>query len=127
VICYARAVINLDWPAMRAATGSTRVDDLAASIEDDVRSVRIRGAIEAAAATNLFSVANHRQRGRDTRLSEADGRVPEPVWIVIVQAAFGRPQCSTRFETCSRDPAFAERGLPVLCDAAGRALRSGNG
>jgi hypothetical protein len=87
VLCYARAVINLDWPAMRSGTSSTRVDDVAASIEDDVRAIDIRDDIERAAATNLFTVANQRQQGRDTRLSEAGGRVPQPVWIVIVVGA----------------------------------------
>lgn len=87
VICYARAVINLDWPAMRGGGSSNRVDDLAASIEDDVRSIRIRDTIEQAAAANLFNIANQREQGRDERLSEANGRVPEPVWIVIVVGA----------------------------------------
>lgn len=178
VICYARAVINLDWPAMRGGTSSTRVDDLAGSIEDDVRSVRVRGEIEGAAATNLFNVANQRQQGRDTRLSEADGRVPEPVWIVIIVGAVGvlayvllfadrrerfisqalmvgsvvvvvvgglilvwflshpfqggpgsiQPTAMQHtLRDLQRDPAFAERGLPVLCDPAGRALPGSNG
>jgi hypothetical protein len=84
ILCYARATVFLDWPAMGRGGSSARVDDLAATIDDSLREVRAPDAMESAAVADIFDEANNRERGRDARLAEANGRLPEPVWIVIL-------------------------------------------
>ncbi len=84
LICYARAVIALDWPAMGAGGSSVRVDDLEAQIDDSLPAIHATTPVQQAAVGNLLDGAITRDRGRDARLSEAQGRLPEPVWIVIL-------------------------------------------
>lgn len=89
VLCYARAVVAADWPAMAAGGSSTLVDDLAGSLEDSIGQIRTVDDVQRTAVGDIFDEANARERGRDTRLAEAQGRVPMPVWIVILMGGAG--------------------------------------
>jgi hypothetical protein len=88
VICYARAVVALDWPAMERGERSPRVDASAASIEGSLRGVRATGAAQKSALDEVFTEYNSLQQGRAERHG-GDGEVPAPVWIVLVLNAAG--------------------------------------
>jgi len=84
LLCYARAVVSSDWPAMAHGGSSVRVDDLASTIEDTIHDIHTSDGVQLSGVSDVFAEANARERGRDSRLAEADGRVPSPVWIVIL-------------------------------------------
>jgi hypothetical protein len=89
LLCYARAVVSADWPAMGHGGTSTLVDDLAGQIEDGIGQIRTTDDVQRAAVGDIFDEANARERARDARLAEAQGRVPSPVWIVILMGGAG--------------------------------------
>lgn len=89
VLCYARAAVAADWPAMAAGGSSKLVDELAGSLEDSIGQIRTVDDLQRTAVGDIFDESNARERGRDTRLAEADGRVPLPVWIVILMGGVG--------------------------------------
>jgi len=84
LICYARAVIHLDWPAMQSGGRSERVDDLAASIDNTLQVLRVRTKLQEGALSEMFDEANAREQARNDRLADANNRVPEPVWVVLI-------------------------------------------
>jgi hypothetical protein len=86
LICYARGVINLDWPAMHDGGSSEDVDDTAALLDEQLRIVHGNGS-QGPALDGLFADSAERDRARADRIAEAEGHVPGPVWIVIVLGA----------------------------------------
>jgi hypothetical protein len=89
LICYARAVIHLDWPAMSDGNSSQQVDDLASSLDDDLRAIRVTDELQKGALGEIFTLSNEREKGRDERLTEAEEGVPTPVWVVLGAGALG--------------------------------------
>lgn len=88
LICYARAVISLDWPAMRDGGSSGEVDDTVALLDDQFQIVHSTGA-EGPAITALFADAASRDQARADRVAQSEGEIPGPVWIVLVLGALG--------------------------------------
>jgi hypothetical protein len=83
VICYARAVVALDWPAMERGERSPQVDASAAAIEESLRGVRATDDAQKSALDEIFAEYNSLQQGRAERHG-GDGDVPAPVWIVLL-------------------------------------------
>jgi hypothetical protein len=83
VVCYARGVIALDWPAMERGERSPQVDASAAAIEQSLRGVQTKGDAQKSALDEIFTEYNALQKGRAERHG-GDGEVPAPVWIVLV-------------------------------------------
>src|SRR5262249_2039023 len=88
LICYARGVTHLDWPAMRNGTSSADVDDTAALLDDQLHIVHASGAT-GPAVDAIFADAEARDQARADRVAQAEGEVPGPVWIVLVLGAIG--------------------------------------
>jgi Protein of unknown function (DUF4239) len=86
LICYARGVIALDWPAMRGGGSSEDVDDTVALLDDQFQIVHNSGA-EGPAIDAIFADAAARDQARADRVAEAEGEIPGPVWIVLVLGA----------------------------------------
>jgi hypothetical protein len=88
LVCYARGVVHLDWPAMRDGGSSGDVDDTAALLDDQLQIVHSSGetgpAIDA-----IFADAAARDQSRADRVAEAEDEIPGPVWIVLVLGAIG--------------------------------------
>lgn len=86
LVCYGRAVISQEWPAMRAgdAEGSIVVSHWEYQIEQAMGALELETPVEQQALANLFDETNNRERARADRLSEAEGTVPMPVWIVLI-------------------------------------------
>ncbi|WP_028660054.1 DUF4239 domain-containing protein [Nocardioides insulae] len=86
LICYARAVITYDWPAMREHRGAPEVDaafrDLVVSVgPGDAPPV---GALHSATATNLVSQIGSISTARETRLVAAETHVPPMLWALLL-------------------------------------------
>jgi Protein of unknown function (DUF4239) len=88
LICYARGVIALDWPAMHDGDSSRVVDDTAARLDDALRLVHASGA-EGPAVDAIFADDAARDQARAERVAEAEGEIPGPVWIVLILGALG--------------------------------------
>jgi hypothetical protein len=84
LICYGRAVIHSEWPAMRHNRRSALVDDWVSRLE--LRFQRVNGNNETvgAAIQNWFNQADARQTARRKRLSEAAPFVPATVWFFLI-------------------------------------------
>jgi uncharacterized membrane protein HdeD (DUF308 family) len=84
ILCYSRAVVGIDWPAMRDGGSAQEVDDLGAELEDIVVIAHISGDAGAAEIEPILAEANSRDRERADRIAEGEDQIPGPVWIVLV-------------------------------------------
>jgi hypothetical protein len=84
--CYAQAVINDEWPLMQSGgeVHSDAVDHWLIEFERAAGQLEVEGALEQEAFSELFAESNTRETARAERLSEADGVVPRPVWLVLL-------------------------------------------
>jgi hypothetical protein len=83
LLCYARAVVNEEWPKMSHGERSGVVDDWVSHIEKDVVGVTIAEASETSALGEWFDEFNARERARDVRLANAKDAVPGPIWLLL--------------------------------------------
>ncbi len=86
LICYGRAVIAQEWPLMRDGDGdgSLIVSHWEYQIEKGIAGLKLRTPVQQEALGDIFAETNSRERARADRLSEAEGTVPLPVWIVLI-------------------------------------------
>jgi hypothetical protein len=86
LLCYARGVIALDWPAMESGSSSTVVDDSAALLDDQLAVVHQSGS-RGPAIDAIFADATQRDDARADRVNDGKTEIPGPVWIVLVLGA----------------------------------------
>jgi hypothetical protein len=84
LICYARAVIRDEWPAMRAGRSSALVQAWVTRIEDDARSATIVTPKQSVAYSHWFDVSAQRLEGRRGRLAAAQPFVPPLLWVALI-------------------------------------------
>ncbi len=85
LICYARAVPEYDWPAMRNGDSAQQVNE---AFHDIVVSVGMGdtepvGALHSAAATNLVAQVGTISTAREARLVAAETEVPALLWVLM--------------------------------------------
>lgn len=83
LVCYARAVINDEWPAMRAGRSSDLTQSWVDELHQDIANTDPQGAREEAAYAQWFDEQAQRRDGRRERLAEATPFVPIPLWLVL--------------------------------------------
>jgi hypothetical protein len=83
-VCYGRAVVSEEWPAMRHGNSSPVVDAWIADYRDLFGRLDLRSAREQLAFQNLLTEAGARTDGRRERLSDATPTVPTPLWLALV-------------------------------------------
>jgi hypothetical protein len=108
LICYARAVIEDEWPAMKEEQLSNLVEGWVDRIDAAVAGGRVERAKPVAYAHWLGENATRRE-GRRGRAAEARPFVPAPLWMVLIVGAF----LLVGF-TCL----FADPGEPLFIQAA---------
>jgi hypothetical protein len=86
IVCYARSVIHVEWPAMADERSSPLVEDWSSQAARDFQRTRLRGAVAGGAEQSWFTGADNVQRGRRGRLAEASHFVPTPIWILLIAA-----------------------------------------
>jgi hypothetical protein len=86
LVCYSRAVVNEEWPAMRNGHSSPLVDYWIASYREEFGRLDVLSLREQAAFQDLLAQAATRTTGRQQRLSDASPTVPTPVWLALVFA-----------------------------------------
>lgn len=87
LICYARAVIHHDWPAMKDGGRSPVVQDRVAGLEEGLRELHPRTPKQEAAFLQLLEQMDVRIEGRRVRLTEANRALPAPIWFILVVGA----------------------------------------
>jgi hypothetical protein len=83
LICYARAVIEDEWPAMRHGERSPQVQRWVERLGAALRQVGVRTPIQEAAFLQLLEQEADRVEARRARLSEATRDLPTPVWFIL--------------------------------------------
>jgi hypothetical protein len=87
VICYAREVIDDEWPAMREGKTSPAVDARVTALEVSAAGIALEGDKQLAAYDHWFALNEERRRGRQGRIGEASGLVPPVLWLILIVGA----------------------------------------
>jgi hypothetical protein len=85
-VCYGRAVVNEEWPAMRNGHSSPLVDHWVASYREEFGRLTVRALRQQVAFQDLLTQAATRTTGRQQRLSDDTPTVPTPLWLALVLA-----------------------------------------
>ena len=84
VECYARSVVNLEWPAMETGRGSETINPWGLSMFRTLQAVEPETAAEQSAYDAWLAQTSAREEARRDRLHAAEGVVPHPIWIVLL-------------------------------------------
>jgi Protein of unknown function (DUF4239) len=87
LICYARAVIDDEWPAMREGERSPQVQRWVESLGVALRRIGVHTPKQEAAFLQLLQQEANRAEARRIRISEATRDLPAPVWVILVLGA----------------------------------------
>jgi protein-S-isoprenylcysteine O-methyltransferase Ste14 len=83
LICYGRAVIHDEWPAMRHGDRSSVVQAWVNRLEDGLHGLHPVTPAQEAAFLQLLEQQDKRTDARRARLSEANRALPAPAWFVL--------------------------------------------
>jgi hypothetical protein len=83
-VCYGRAVVNQEWPAMRHGRSSPVVDYWIEAFHAVLGHVDLHSPREQLAFQELLNQAATRTAGRQERLSEDSPTVPTPLWLALI-------------------------------------------
>jgi hypothetical protein len=83
LVCYARAIIEDEWPAMRNGGSSELVQSWIDRLGREFAIAETHGAQEETAYAQWFDQQAQRREGRRERLAEAAPLVPLPLWFVL--------------------------------------------
>jgi len=87
LVCYARAVVDQEWPRMETGTLSEGLNPWSIAMFRTLRTVEPRSASEQAAYTKWLDQRSDRQAARTDRVHGAEGVIPTPLWIVLFLSA----------------------------------------
>ena len=83
-LCYGRAVVDQEWPAMRDRHPSPVVDYWIGAYRAAFGRLDLSSPREQLGFQDLLDLANTRTTGRQQRLSQATPSVPTPLWLALV-------------------------------------------
>jgi hypothetical protein len=84
LVCYGRAVVDQEWPAMRNGHSSPLVDYWIGAYRALFGRLQLRSVREQLGFQELLDLAATRTAGRLQRLSEDTPSVPTPLWIAVI-------------------------------------------
>ena len=84
LVCYARAVIDDEWPKLEQGEHSELVDDWGLESEAAVRRARLADPAEEQATRLFGEVDQDRLEARRDRIQAADGFVPALLWVALI-------------------------------------------
>jgi Protein of unknown function (DUF4239) len=111
LICYGRAVVSQEWPAMRHGHSSPLVDDEIAALRVDFDRLTVRSLRDQAAFVDLLNDATARTAGRLQRLSDDTPAIPTPFWVALLFA--GCVAVSLQLGMAAREERLVIQGLQV--------------
>jgi hypothetical protein len=83
-VCYGRAVVDQEWPAMRNGHPSALVDYWITAYRALFGRVDLRSPREQLGFQDLLNLAGTRTAGRQQRLSQDTPSVPTPLWVALL-------------------------------------------
>ena len=83
LICYSRAVISDEWPAMADGERSPLVQRWVDDLDQALRQIDVRTPKQEAAFLQMLEEEATRVEGRRVRLSESIRVLPAPVWFIL--------------------------------------------
>jgi hypothetical protein len=83
-VCYGRAVVAQEWPAMEAGHSSPVVDHWVAAYRAVFNRLDLRSPREQLGFGDVLDQAATRTTGRQQRLSQDTPSVPTPLWLALV-------------------------------------------
>jgi hypothetical protein len=114
--CYARAVVNSEWPAMRDDSTSPLVERWILRLRDTLHGVHVRTAAQQAAFQELLSEDQARSEGRTVRIAEADPIVAAPLWLGLAIGGILTIACALMF--IDRRDSFLVEAILIAAVAA---------
>jgi hypothetical protein len=87
LMCYARAVVADEWPAMSAGRESDLVVQWVARIESAVDDIPVNTGRTEVALSHWLDEMAIRREGRRSRVTQAVPMVPEAVWLMLLLGA----------------------------------------
>jgi hypothetical protein len=109
LVCYGRAVVNEEWPAMRNGHSSPLVDYWVASYRAEFGRLTVRSLSQQVAFQDLLTQAATRTTGRQQRLSDDTPTVPTSSALQVREVAGDRDEADHRRHWMRRGlaPAFS--------------------
>jgi hypothetical protein len=83
LICYGRAVIHEEWPAMKHGDRSPVLQGWVRALGDRLHDLHPETRAQDAAFLQLLEQEDKRSDARRARLSEANRAIPAPAWFVL--------------------------------------------
>jgi hypothetical protein len=83
LICYGRAVISSEWPAMKHGERSQLVQGWVEDMGRAHRQIEVRTPTQESAFLELLDQESTRVEGRRMRLSESIRNLPPPIWFIL--------------------------------------------
>lgn len=83
LVCYGRAVIHDEWPAMKNGDRSPVVQTWVNRFQGALKQLHPESPREEAAFLQLLEQQDNRTDARRARISEANRTLPEPVWFLL--------------------------------------------
>jgi hypothetical protein len=83
LVCYGRAVVNDEWPAMKNGGSSPLVESWVDKLHDEFAATAPHEARQEAAYAQWFDEVAQRRDGRRERLAEASPTLPIPMWLAL--------------------------------------------
>ena len=87
LVCYARSVVNGEWPRMETGTLAVAYNPWGVAMFRTLRSVQPRSATEQAAFAKWLDQRTDREEARAHRTHGAEGVIPTPLWLVLFLSA----------------------------------------
>jgi hypothetical protein len=83
LICYGRAVVNYDWPAMERGERSPQVQGWVERLEHGLMALDPHTQEQQAAFLTMLGQQDDRIEARRVRLTEANRALPGPIWFIL--------------------------------------------
>jgi Protein of unknown function (DUF4239) len=83
LVCYGRAVVHDEWPAMEHGNSSPLVESWVDRMHHDFAAAIPREARQEAAYAQWFDEVAQRRDGRRERLAESSPFLPVPLWLAL--------------------------------------------
>ena len=87
LVCYARNVVDTEWPQMTSGAGAELTNPWSVAMFLTLRTIDPVKASEQAAYSKWLDEQSERQVGRADRTHGAEGVIPAPLWIVLFLSA----------------------------------------
>jgi len=86
LICYGRAVVNLEWPQLRAGVKPS-MNPWAVQLFRTLQTVEPKAANEQAAYSKWLDQTSDREEARLDRVQAGSGVIPGPLWLILFVTA----------------------------------------